>query len=547
MKSLKNMKKAALLFLSTTIVFSLITAKGYASSEYNYQFTPNHYPLTEASVVIWDVPVAGGSIPSNLTGDWSKYLLIVLPDQPLTGTVTAKFLKYKGVYVVGGQIKLEGSTYFTPESGDIALPGSDTLIIGFTNNYITSPHYILGTRPFIFVSNIDYDVGDWGNGTDENGLSLKNYWGDFLVAGANSSNNAEWADIYMQKVKVRRGSYFFTAKENASFAPHSDLFQAKTGGWHHLYAANVDYKWYGQGFFIVPSDITGMTIAPLDGRAVLKDINAKPMPPDPLIYKWADPVVGFKRIQHFSQYIGQLDPSSGKYYGVYLDNFNFLKQNSYVNPLGWAPDYFSVKFLDYNTVVGGAGMVRNAYGSNGTPNRVYFDYYKHANHAYPYFSGPNTSQTNLAYVEEKSSESAMPVVVPENEIGLNMRITTAEGLMDIFTPSFKVSKITYRDVYNQPVENLQNGKIKVKIELKNSTTQQKSAAFIVTAKNGDMIEEIKVVNEPVISGPVIITTPDIEMNVNETTTEIKVYVWDSLTGGLTPINVKSDVITALIR
>ena len=541
------LKKVVFLFLSMAIVLFLIVSVSYASAEYSYQFTPNHYPLTEDSVAVWNVPMTGGSIPSNLIGDWSQYLLIVLPDQPLTGTVTAKFLKYKGVYVVGGQIKLEGDTYFTPESGDIALPGSDALIIGFTRDYITSPYYIFGTRPFIFVSNIDYDVGDWGSGTDENGLKLKNYWGDFLVAGGNSNNNAEWADIYMQKVKVRRGSYFYTAKENNSFAPHSDLFQAKTGGWHHLYAANVDYKWYGQGFFIVPSDISGMTVPPLDGRAVLKDINAKPMPPDPLIYKWADPVIGYKRIQHFSQYIGHIDPANAKYYGVYLDNFNYLKQNSTVDPLGWGPAYFSVKFDNYSSVVGGSGMVQNKYGSKGSPNRVLFDYYKHPNHTYPYFDGPGVTSSNLAYVEEKTSENAMPVVVNDNEIGLNMRITTAETLMDIFTPSFKVSKVIYRDIYNQPLENILNGKVKVKVELKNSTTQQKSASIIVTARNGDIIEEIKVIDEPIISGPVIMTTPDIEMTVKATTTEIRVYVWDSVTGGLTPINTKSDVITSLIR
>ena len=402
-----------LTLLSTSFVANPVTINAAVPE---YQFIPSHRPNLASDVVVWTITDPNNkTIPSTMLGDWSKYLLIVLPDVPMKGGISAKYIKYKGVYVIGGEFDKEGSINYTSEANKL-LPGGHAMQIGFAAGATI--------RPFVFVSNIDFDLG-----TNTSGLPYKSYWGDFLQTGTNSTNKAEWADIYMQKNKIRRGHYFWTAAENQSFDPHSDVFQAACGGWRRLYAANMDYTWYGQGFFMVPSDISGMTDAPPDGRVILKDIVARPMGPSTDVYKGLGYV---NYLVHFNQYHSNLDPNIGDYYSVFLNNFNFLKQHADSNQT-YPPSYFSVKSATKNV--------------DYTLRNVSFQYVQHPNHAFPYFDGVGASSSNWAYTHYEDSWEGLPSVVFEGDIGRSKRITTAGDLVNLFAPIQTTNIIADRDSF----------------------------------------------------------------------------------------------------
>ena len=465
---------------------------------HNYQFMPEHGPASADEIEVIYVPVSGHISDSH--GDWSKYLLLVLPEEPLENTIVMKWLKYKGVYVIGGKIEFEGKTWATPVSGTTPVPGDHVISIGFTGN---AP---AGTpRPFVFLANIDFDVADWESTEAydgrayQSGRDVKSYWGDFFSTGGNAANQDEWSDAFMQKINIERGHYFFGSGAPDNNQSHADVFQTTRGAWRSLYAANMDINWYGQVFFLVPTDISdyGQNVAHPEGRAILKDINAKPMPPLPLIYeipKWsnngilygnnANPTdnsythsqdinisgttyaadcTGYSQIRAISTDNGTINRSTGNYFSVYMDNLNVLMQARNINPLKWESAYFST---------------RGNQSAPGPESRVYFEYYKHENHAYPYFDGPNVqyppadpfpareynrfptvpaglASVNMyspAYVDPSliaighpnynpaealrlenialaNAKLTMPEVLDHNEIGTAARITSAEQLL----------------------------------------------------------------------------------------------------------------------
>ena len=467
------------------------------ASTYDYQYLPPNYPTDPNQVVVWNVPETGGNIPDNLKdSNWNKYLLMVFPDTPVSGSITAKWLKHKGVYIIGGEFKKVGSIdRVTPETLR-PLPGGGAMQIVFGSG---AP-----IRPFLFIANIDFDIP-----TNTEGLQYKSYWGDFLQTGTNSTSTADWLDIYMQKIKIRKGHYFWTTPDNNN-DPHSDVLHCANGGWHSLYAANMDFKWYGQGFFTVPSDIAGMNYPPPDGRVQLKDIVARTMPANTEVYTNGDA----DYLVHISSYHPTtLSPTTGKYYSIYLNNFNFLTRNT----TDAKTSYFSTKNLSSSW--------------NSSLNSVEFAYYKHENQAYPYFDGPSLL-ANKAYAKYHSSEATLPTVVDESEIGRGVRITTAQHLVNMIqssmVPSVTVNKITFTNSSNQVIAQLPgSGTVKTSVELLNTSKQTISTVVVIALYDGNRLESIKTINPLYVRPESLLTVPTVETPLAGSTTQkkIKVFLW----------------------
>lgn len=99
--------------LSSTGAFE-ITVQAVAVPT-SLRFSPPHKPASESEVAVWSCPVAGGSPPQ---GDWSKYLLIAMPNAPVTGAIVQTALRYKGVLLKGAAMRPAGTVAKTTGGGN---------------------------------------------------------------------------------------------------------------------------------------------------------------------------------------------------------------------------------------------------------------------------------------------------------------------------------------------------------------------------------------------------------------------------------------------
>jgi hypothetical protein len=210
-------------------------------------------PASDADIVVWHVPAAGGTCP--YVGTPSQVLLIVAPDGPLEGPLEAVGLKFKAAFLIGATWRKKGATAATAPSGR-AVKGGDYTKISFAAG--------LGIAPVLFVANIDLD---WHG-------SEPNVWGDFLGIGSQGDPLA----LYVQKVWCKKGSYGFTDPLTGSVGPHADFLQPKHGTIGDLHCADCDLSWGYQTISCKnPNDVV-----PANARLHLQDVvfRANPLAPD---------------------------------------------------------------------------------------------------------------------------------------------------------------------------------------------------------------------------------------------------------------------------
>ncbi|MFZ1425973.1 MAG: DUF2341 domain-containing protein [Geminicoccaceae bacterium] len=374
---------------SSSWVFVNVAAA--ATSVYAYEHRPpaSILPASDADIIVWNIPAAGGTVPS--VGNPDQVLLMSAPAEPITGAIQAQNLRYRAAFLIGATLRRRGSTSTQPPAGGTSK-GGHVFQISFVNG--------LGIRPVLFLANLDYDARN---------AVANNDWGDFLRFGtkpnAAKDNFDEWLDLYMQKIKVPFGNYGFTGQPGDDDAPHSDFTQAALGGFRDAYLGDIDLAWNYQTWFLKGANITNDTCCP-NGRLWFKDVMMRALPAAPRIYTgdgWRLPIYT-QTIGNPSESTAQLN--AGNYYASYFTNV-------YAERSG-APGGNTIKdYIRPNSTPGGS--------NTASGNRVNLPYFKASNRTYPLWSG---------YVD--FVEPPTPVVTAD-EVGHAVRVQTPARLRQIMS------------------------------------------------------------------------------------------------------------------
>ena len=348
-----------------------------ALAPYAYHHKPpaSLLPAGDGDIVVWNVPTTGGTCPYQ--GDPGKVLLIAGPDGPLEGNLVAENLRFKAVFLIGVTWRKKGTTIATAPSG-AAVKGGDYTRISFAAG--------LGLRPVLFVGNVDLD---WHT-------SEPTVWGDFLGIGS----KGEPLELYVQKVKCRKGSYGFTDKITGSFSPHADFLQPKYGALGDLFFADCDLAWGYQHLFCQnPNDIV-----PANARLFLEDVVFRPNPFAPTIYGGSGAYNQTVYVHAMGVLQGKVianEVAAGRYWAQFSENVTAMAHPSFTSGFG-------AYMNPAQTPAGNAAIA----GSE-----VRFPDYKSPSHADKVFNG------NWRWNVEPTAP-----VVADAEIGHTVRMTTAAGL-----------------------------------------------------------------------------------------------------------------------
>jgi hypothetical protein len=157
----------------------------------------------------------------------------VAPEEAITGSIRARFLRYRGVVLIGATFRPTGAAMQPTPVGNSA-PGRNILQISFDNRDSWD-----SKLPFIFLGNIDFRAGE-------------TKWGDFLRYGTKRSadgfNHKQWARLLLQKIRVSKGHYGWSVANNDNVT-HSDFIQAPFGGISGIRVYDCDIAWSYQTFF----------------------------------------------------------------------------------------------------------------------------------------------------------------------------------------------------------------------------------------------------------------------------------------------------------
>lgn len=244
----------------STATVSVTVTDGAADLPYAYVHKPSDsiLPASDADIVVWNIPAAGGTCP--YVGNSGQVLLLVAPTTPIRGTVSATNLQFKAVFLIGASFRPQGITSLLTPAGSW-VRGGDLLRIGFAAG--------IGVKPVLFLANIDHDARN---------TTESNVFGDFLQTGTarpqasaedpdGSANRAAWAEIYLQKIKVAYGSLSFPG---AGSGPSllSSFLRPRLGGVGDIYAGQLDLRWHGPAFLLQGYPAPRDTVAP-DARLLL--------------------------------------------------------------------------------------------------------------------------------------------------------------------------------------------------------------------------------------------------------------------------------------
>jgi len=251
---------------------SVTVTDGAADLPYAYVHKPaadSLLPTSDADVVVWNVPAAGGTCP--FVGNPGQVLLMVAPSAPIRGTVSATNLQFKAVFLIGASFRPQGITSLLTPTGHW-VRGGDVLRIGFAAG--------MPVRPVLFLANIDYDAR---NATEAN------VFGDFLQAGTarpaategdpdGSANRDRWVDLYLQKIRVTHGSYSFAAAEGGGGGGVlSAFFRPRVGGVGDVHGGQLDLRWHGPAFLFQGYPAPRDTVRP-NARLLLNRVALRTLP-----------------------------------------------------------------------------------------------------------------------------------------------------------------------------------------------------------------------------------------------------------------------------
>ncbi|MFO1070966.1 MAG: hypothetical protein U1E14_20815 [Geminicoccaceae bacterium] len=230
---------------------------------YDYAWTLPFVPSEDSDVVVVSVPPEGITLTD--LGSPSKILLLVGPSGPITGSITARFLRYRGVVMIGASFRPIGTGIQNTPLGTPAI-GRNVLRISFDRRDTWNGH-----QPFIFLANMDM-------------VSSQTKWGDFLRFGTarNTAGNNfhQWCRLYIQKIRIPFGHYGWHL--NSENVTHSDFIQCSYGGHAGIRAYDIDVAWGYQTFFtaVLPPFLPHPTAV-----HKLRRIITRHMPDDPTIYR----------------------------------------------------------------------------------------------------------------------------------------------------------------------------------------------------------------------------------------------------------------------
>ena len=205
-------------------------------SAYTYAYTLPWLPTSASDVVIGTIDATNGYTIGSDGGDPDKLLLLVAPQQAIKGKINLNDFKYRGIVLIG-------ATFEYTAAGEKDTPGGATVGFGHFMQARCASATTRAGNPFIFLANIKW-------------TAMATQSGDWLQTGTprTASNTDEWPDIYLQKVWIPTGHYFFTEPGTGSFDPHADVIQVTDNrGFRKCYLANCDIRWHGQGPFLYAS------------------------------------------------------------------------------------------------------------------------------------------------------------------------------------------------------------------------------------------------------------------------------------------------------
>lgn len=381
---------------------SVTVTDGAADLPYAYAHKPADaiLPASDADVVVWNVPAAGGVCP--YVGNAGQVLLLAAPAEPIRGTVSATNLQFKAVFLIGATFRPQGVTSLLTPNGTW-VRGGDALRIGFSAS--------VAVRPVLFLANVDHDAR---NATEAN------VFGDFLQTGTarpaagagdpdGSANRERWAEVYLQKIKVAYGSASFGTPD-AGLVLLSSFFRPRLGGVGDVYGGQLDLRWHGPAFLLQGQPAPRDTVRP-DARLFLHRValralgaaaSGDPLPAPPLFH-----LVGGEAGAAAADQVER-----GNYQAALFDQVSLER---YLDADGGSLAPYFVPSL----VPGGAGGPRY----DSAAQAIDFPAYRAAGRLHPLWTGA------------VAVGAGRPATVSDEEVGAAWRVTGAAKLREVLTPS----------------------------------------------------------------------------------------------------------------
>ena len=398
-------------FGQSTATVSVTVTDGAANLPYAYIHKPANsiLPASDADIVVWNVPAAGGTCPH--VGNQNQVLLMVAPSSPIRGMVSATNLQFKAVFLVGASFRPQGITsLLTPNSTWVR--GGDVLRVSFAPQ--------IAVKPVLFLANIDYDAR---NSTENN------VFGDFLQTGTarpaaiggdldGSANRERWVDLYLQKIRVAYGSYSFMAEGGGTAL--SAFFRPRVGGVGDLYGGQLDLRWHGPAFLLqgypAPRDTTRPNARLILNRVALRTLPAIAATGDALAAMAALHLTGEAASPDAA--VAQLE--RGNYQAAFFHDVHLQRYTD--TDEGSLEPYFTP------SSVPGGGTLRY----DSTARKIGFPTFKTPGRLHPVWTG-----------EVMVGDDA-PAMVSDAEIGAAVRVTSAAKLREILMPRVDLQAVADR-------------------------------------------------------------------------------------------------------
>ena len=264
---------------------------------YDYEWPLHWVPARDRDIVIVRVPPEGITVEDP--GLPSQLLLLVAPDEPITGFVRARFLRYRAVVMIGASFAKVGHAFRPAQGNRRPIRGGEVFQISFDNRDEWS-----GGAPFSFLANIDFRAAD-------------SAWGDFIRTGTKVDgtrrNFAQWSGTMLQKIRVPVGHYGWHVPGDER--THSDFYQFPYGGVRGMRVADCDIRWSYQTFFTRIHE--GSFPSPL-GVNRFKRVVTRPMPLNRTLFPRSD---GYRKAVYLNAVVSYADLAAGRYHGHEIDSW----------------------------------------------------------------------------------------------------------------------------------------------------------------------------------------------------------------------------------
>ena len=416
-------------------------------------YNPPHGPASTSDVVTWLVT---DTYPGD--GNWTKYLLIVLPPSATQLRIQQQTLKYKGVFIIGGKMNVTGNQSHPFQGKTESLSGHPGNVIHLNFTTTDMPSGLIGNgngnpadgRPFIWIDGVDMDTC-WNTG-DVMGTQMSSWWGDFFSFGTKTpsgTNQGKNCDVYLLRHRIKNGTYFGNLQPDTQrpkrWDPadaHSDIMQNNNAMIRSLSMWKCDHKHFGQGIFYGSGSYT----LPNDGWVEVSDCVFRRPPKTSKIYKdtqtptWnpiqaVDNSCNPDTIVHMTRQFGASEDIAvqpGEYFALLLGPRNYFEFPAAVDT---TIDCQGIGLMGYNSVYGTTRKVDRNYSSRVMTVGVSDICVTHDPpfHKYPYVgkTGAGGPFNRAAGFYTRSCGMSVPSTAPltEAEVGLSRRITTAADLL----------------------------------------------------------------------------------------------------------------------